>query len=113
MTPEALFYSFPEPVPGLCWSLRDLVLEQAPDAVERVRPGWRLLGFELRQYFCGIAPQRDHVRLLFERGAELDDPGGQLRGMGTQVRYLRFDLPEDVDPAQVQHFLALAIALQA
>lgn len=113
MTPEALFYSFPEPVPDLCWSLRDLVLEAAPDAVERVRPGWRLLGFDLRQYFCGIAPQADHVRLLFERGAELDDPEARLAGAGTQVRYLRFDREEDVDPELVQHFVRLAIALQA
>ena len=68
MTPEELFYGFPHPVPDVCWQLRDLVMEVAPDAVEKVRPGWRLLGFDLNQYFCAVAPQRDHARLMFERG---------------------------------------------
>ena len=113
MSPEELFYLFPEPVPDLCWRLRDLILEEAPDAVERVRPGWRLLGFTLEQYFCAIAPQQDHARLLFERGTDLADPDGRLLGTGTQVRYLRFDREADLDEDLVRAFVQRAIAQQA
>lgn len=113
VTPEELFYGFPEPVPATCWRLRDLVLEEAPDAVEGVRPRWKLLGFNLNKYFCAVAPQLDHARLLFEYGIELDDPAGELLGSGTQVRYLRFDSPDAIDEERVRRFLRLAIAQQA
>ncbi|MCB9687068.1 MAG: DUF1801 domain-containing protein [Alphaproteobacteria bacterium] len=113
MTPEELFYGFPEPVPAVCWKLRDIVLEEAPDAVEAVRPRWKLLGFDLDQYFCAVAPQRDHARILFEHGIELDDPDGKLQGSGSQVRYLRYDSPDDVDEALVRDFVRKAIAYQA
>lgn len=113
MTPEELFYGFPNPVPDICWQLRDLVMEVAPEAVEKVRPGWRLLGFELNQTFCAVAPQRDHVRLVFERGGELDDPDGVLIGTGTQVRWMRFDALDDVDDDVVRSFVTAAVALQS
>jgi hypothetical protein len=112
MSPEELFYAFPEPVPDLCWRLRDLVFEEAPDAVEAVRPRWRVLGFDLQRYFCAVAPQRDHARLVFEWGVELDDPDGKLEGSGSQVRWLRFDREGDIDDQVVRHFLRLAIQHQ-
>lgn len=113
MSAEELFYSFPEPVPTICWKLRDLILDEAPDAVEAVRPRWKVLGFNLDRYFCAVAPQRDHARLLFENGIELPDPEGKLLGSGSQVRYLRFESVESIDEALVRHFLKLAIAHQA
>jgi hypothetical protein len=113
VTPEELFYAFPEPVPATCWKLRDLILEEAPEAVEAVRPRWKLLGFDLERYFCAVAPQRDHARLLFEHGTELEDPSGALLGTGTQVRWLQFETPDQIDEALVRDFLRKAIAHQA
>lgn len=113
MSAEELFYSFPEPVPTICWKLRDLVLAEAPSAVEGVRARWKVLGFNLDRYFCAIAPQRDHARLLFEYGVELADPEGKLLGSGSQVRYLSFSSQEAIDEALVRHFLKLAIEHQA
>ena len=122
MTPEELFYSFPEPVPAMCWKLRDLVLEEAPGVLEEVRPRWKLLGFELDSsssgavdtavpgtYFCGVAPQRDHARLLFEFGIELEDPDRRLLGHGTQVRFLKFETLESIDERIVRRFIRLAV----
>ena len=112
MSPEELFYAFPAPVPDLCWRLRDLVLEEAPGAVEAVRPRWRLLGFDLNRSLCAVAPQRDHARLVFEHGSELSDPDGHLQGSGAQARWLRFERDEDIDEAVVRTFLRQAIAKQ-
>lgn len=109
MTPEELFYSFPEPVPDLCWHLRDLVLDAIPDVEERVRPGWRRLAFTRGPasiVLCAIAPQRDHARLIFERGADLTDPGGRLRSSGGQGRFVRFDTAADIDDDLVRNLLA-------
>lgn len=112
MTAEELFYGFPEPVPAVCWRLRDLIVEVAPDAVEGVRPRWRLLGFELDGYFCAVAPQVDHARILFEHGVELDDPHAKLEGAGSQVRWLRYERVEDVDDDLVREFVRKAVAHQ-
>jgi hypothetical protein len=113
LSTEELFYTFPEPVPALCWRLRDLVLEVAPDARELVRPGWKLLGFDLDRYFCAVAPQRDHARLLFEHGHELADPKGKLEGRGgTQVRWLKFKNLDAIDEKLVKHFVRLAVKQQ-
>jgi hypothetical protein len=114
LSTEELFYTFPEPVPALCWRLRDLVLDVAPEARERVRPGWKLLGFDLDRYFCAVAPQADHARLLFEYGHELPDPKRKLQGRrNTQIRWLRFAHPDSVDEAVVRHFVKLAVKHQA
>jgi len=113
VTPEELLYGFPEPVPAICWKLRDLVLEEAPGAVEAVRPRWKVLGFDLDRYFCAVAPQKDHARLLFEYGVELDDPDRKLLGGGSQVRFLQFESLDDIDEEVVRHFLRLAIRNQA
>jgi hypothetical protein len=59
-----------------------------PAAEERVRPGWRLLGFAAPRYFAFVAPQADHVRVGFEHGVLLDDQSGLLEGDGTQVRHV-------------------------
>lgn len=113
MTPEELLYSFPEPVPAMCWKLRDLILEVAPGAAEAVRPRWKVLGFDLEKYFCAVAPQRDHARLLFEYGVELPDPDGTLLGNGSQVRFLRFDSLDAIDDDVVRRFVKAAVDHQA
>src|SRR5688572_7938236 len=48
--------------------LRGIVIETAPNAVERIRPGWGLIGYDLpatRQgaYFAWIWPEVEHVHI--------------------------------------------------
>ena len=76
---------------ALAARLRDLVRETVPDAVERAYPVWRGIGFRHPEsgYFCGIFPQEDCVRLVFEYGAHLADPDDLLNGNGKQTRYVR------------------------
>lgn len=59
-----------------------------PHATERVRLGWRLIGYNAPAYFAFISFERDHVRIGFEWGVMLPDPAGLLRGDGAQVRYV-------------------------
>jgi hypothetical protein len=112
VSPEELFYTFPEPVPTVCWRLRDLVFEVAPAAVEAVRPRWKNLGFDLDGVFCAVAPQSDGARIVFEFGIELPDPDGHLEGSGAQVRWLSYARAEDIDEELVRHFLREAVARQ-
>jgi hypothetical protein len=83
------------------------VRRAAPDAVERVRGGWRLIGYEVplgrrRRYFAYIAPEPIHIHLGFEYGAWMADPDRRLEGAHLKlrkVRYLTFQ-PGQPIPAQ-------------
>ncbi len=72
-------------------ALRQLILETIPTASEHPYAGWKGIGYRDPQagYFAGIFPQGDHVRLLFEHGAALDDPDEILEGQNVrQVRWI-------------------------
>ena len=113
MSPDELFYGFPEPVPTVCWRLRDLVFEIAPDAVEAVRPRGKHLGFDLAGYFCSVAPQPEGARIVFEFGIELPDPDQRLEGSGAQVRWLSYRRVEDIDEDLVRGFLRAAVRVDS
>jgi hypothetical protein len=95
--PEALLGDFPPPMQAIANRLREIVRDTIPEAVERVRPGWRLIGYDLpigrkTVYFAYVAPENEHVHLGFEHGWAMRDPDGLLQGVGItkQVRWLTF-----------------------
>ena len=72
--------SAPSPRP-----LRAVVRRAAPDAIERVRLGWRLIGYDLpvgrrTVYFAWVAPEPIHVHLGFQHGTFMADPDRMLEG---------------------------------
>jgi hypothetical protein len=84
--------------------LRHVVRIAFPDAVERVRPGWRLIGYDLPSgkrgvYFAWVWPQNEHVHLGFEHGWAMRDPHGVLKGEGItkRVRWLTFAPGDPID----------------
>ena len=76
---------------ALAARLRNLVRETVPDAAERAYPIWRGIGLRhpVSGYYCGIFPQEDWGRLVFEYGALLADPDNLLKGNGKQIRYVQ------------------------
>jgi hypothetical protein len=95
--PEALLEDFPPPMQTIANRLREIVKEAIPQAIERVRPGWRLIGYDLpigrrAVYFAYVAPEDQHVHLGFEHGWAMRDPHALLVGVGVtkQVRWLTF-----------------------
>lgn len=99
--------------------LRALVKETVPKITEAVYPGWKLIGYRVKQgrrsaYFCFIAPFENRIMLGFEYGIQLFDPDLRLEGEGSQVRYLTVREREDIDPGALRAFIAEAaqIALQ-
>lgn len=112
--PEVLLESYPDDIRAQAAILRAIVRRAVPDAIERVRGGWRLIGYEVpvgrrRRYFAYIAPEPIHIHLGFEYGAWMDDPERRLEGAHLrlrQVRYLTFrpgePIPEAVCAALVR-----------
>jgi hypothetical protein len=84
--------------------LRRIVQRATPDAIERVRPGWRLIGYDVpvgrrKTYFAFVAPEAEHVHLGFEYGVLMADPKGRLKGEGItkRVRWLTFRRGDPID----------------
>ena len=110
-TPEDILAPFAPQVRALAEELRRLVRAAVPGATERAYPGWRGIGYRDAQsgYFCGIFPQPASVRLLFEHGAALPDPGALLQGAGTQTRHVELRPGEPIPRAAIGRLIEAAL----
>lgn len=107
LPPEALLARFSPERIATAEAFRALVRRTVPGAIERVRPGWGLIGYDLpvgrrTVYFAFVWPEVEHVHLGFEYGIHMDDPDGRLQGSGRKVRWVTAAEPGDVDPAVVE-----------
>ena len=105
--------------------LRRIVHEAVPEAIERVRTGWRLIGYDVpagrrTRYFAFVAPEPEHVHLGFEYGIWMADPDGLLLGAHLdlkKVRFLTYQPGDSIPTAALVRYTReaaeLAVALQA
>ncbi len=102
-------------VVSLALSLREIVLEEAPEAVESIVNGYAVaIGFSftgkpLKDGFCHVVAYRTHVNLGFNRGSQLPDPDGVLEGAGKSIRHIRIRNYDDLERPVVRRFLRGAI----
>ena len=98
MPPEALLADYPEPMRRIAEELRSVVREALPEAIERVRIGWRLIAYDVpagprRTIFCCyVAPEPRHVHIGFPQGVFMRDDERILEGAGVtkNARWLTF-----------------------
>jgi hypothetical protein len=114
--PEALLDDFPPPMQAIARRLRAIVRAAIPNVVERVRPGWRLIGYDLpiarrSVYIAFVSPEVGHVHLGFELGWAMRDPRGLLQGQGItkRVRWLTFTSVDQIDDASCAELLDEAV----
>jgi hypothetical protein len=93
--PELLLEGYSPAIRNSAERLRAVVRAAVPEAIERVRIGWRLIGYDVpvakgTRYFAMIWPEPEHVHLGFEYGAWMDDPEGILRGAHLRLKKVRF-----------------------
>jgi hypothetical protein len=101
--PELFLEAYPPGIRRAADRLRAVVRRAVPDAIERVRPGWRLIGYEVpvarrSKYFAYVAPEMEHVHLGFEYGVWMADPDNLLQGAHLNLRKVRFVTYEPGDP---------------
>jgi hypothetical protein len=102
--PDVFLAAYPDEIRHVADRLRGVVREAVPDAIERVRPGWRLIGYDVSvgrrtRYFAFVAPEPEHVHLGFEYGIWMGDPAGILRGAHLdlrKVRYVTYEPGDDI-----------------
>ncbi len=116
---EAFLDSYPEPIRAAAERLRRLVRQTEPDAIERVREGWRIIGYDIpvarrTRYFAWIGPEPKHVHIGFQHGILMADPRQRLRGAHLRlknVRYLTFTSTEQIDDCEIVDFVREAIRI--
>jgi hypothetical protein len=106
--PEALLASFPPGHQDVANALRRLVTRAVPGAIERVRPGWGLIGYDVpvgrkTRYFAFIWLQIEHVHIGFEHGVLMDDPEGVLQGRAItkRVRWLTLRDGDEIHETEI------------
>jgi hypothetical protein len=96
--PQALvdfLEAYPSGVSRLFLAARRVVLRAAPEANELIYDAYNAVTVaysfsgRLKEAFCHVAAYSSHVNLGFNRGADLPDPEGVLRGTGVRVRHVR------------------------
>jgi len=95
LPPEVFLEQYSPGIRRAVEQLRAVVRRAVPDAIERVRPGWRLIGYDVpvgkrTRYFAFVWPEPEHAHLGFEYGIWMDDPDNILRGAHLNLRKVRF-----------------------
>jgi hypothetical protein len=102
-------------IADLTLALRDIVLEEAPEAVESivksyaVAIGFSFTGKPLKDGFCHVVTYADHVNLGFNRGALLPDPNRVLEGKGKMIRHVTMREQKDLERQFIRRYLQAAI----
>jgi len=109
--PELFLEGYAADVRETANRLRSVVRRAVPDAIERVRPGWALIGYDLPirhgVYFAWVWPEREHVHLGFQHGIFMDDPEGRLQGAHLKLKKVRFVTVEPGDEFPEPEFVEL------
>jgi hypothetical protein len=107
--------SYDPHVSRLALALREIVLEEAPEAIESISKGYAVaIGFSftgkpLKDGFCHIAVYSSYMNLGFNRGALLKDPNQVLAGTGKLTRHITIRDQNDLNRTLLRRYLQAAI----
>jgi hypothetical protein len=98
----------------LALALREMVLEEAPAAVEKLLRVyalvfWYSLTGKMPDAFVQVVVYPKGVNLMFNRGAELQDPDGVLVGEGKIIRHIKVRRPDDLKNRHLRKFIRAAL----
>jgi hypothetical protein len=99
----------------LALALRELVLEEAPEAMESIVEGYAVaIGFSftgkpIKDGFCHVVTYATHVNLGFNRGALLPDPNKVLAGKGKSIRHITIRNQGELDRPFLRRYIQAAI----
>src|SRR5215831_19454344 len=97
-------------ISDLALALREIILEEAPDAYESIYQVYTVaiwFGFsgKMKDMFCYIATNANHVNLGFPRGASLPDPNRVLEGEGKAMRHIKFASLTELERPFVRRYI--------
>lgn len=112
---EAILASYDPEVRAIARATRALVFDVLPETVEVDWVQQKVVGLgtgpkKKTEHFAWIQPNKSHVNLGFNYGAELPDPEGLLEGTGSLFRHVKMRSAADVARPGVRALLEVAIA---
>jgi hypothetical protein len=110
----AFLTAYDRNISDLALALREIILEEAPDASESIYQVYTVavwFGFsgKMKDMFCYITANVGHVNLGFPRGASLADPNGVLEGTGKAMRHIKFGSHSEVERPFVRRYIRAAM----
>jgi hypothetical protein len=106
--------AYDPPIADLALALREIILEEAPDASESIYQVYTVaiwFGFsgKMKDMFCYIATNARHINLGFPRGSTLPDPNRVLEGEGKAMRHIKFATQGDLERSFVRRYIRASI----
>jgi len=106
--------AYDRPVVDMALALREIILEEAPDASESIYQVytvaiWFGVSGKMKDMFCYITTHAKHVNLGFPRGAELADPDSVLEGDGKMMRHIKFKSELEMERPFVRRYIQSAM----
>ena len=106
--PDFFLAGYPDETRATANRLRAVVKDAVPGVIERVRAGWKIIGYDVpvgrrTVYFAWVMPESVHVHLGWVHGVYLDDPERRLEGAHLRLvttRFVTFD-PGDEIPERI------------
>ena len=108
---------FDRHISDLALALREVVLEEAPEAIESIYDAYSAvaIGFSftgrLKDGFCHIATYANYVNLGFNRGVLIPDPHKVLVGTGKWTRHIRIANESDLRRPFLRRYIQAAIEM--
>jgi hypothetical protein len=106
---------YPHEVQQLALAVRRFVIEHIPHMTEIIYDAANSVGMDFspsgrsKDAICHVAAYASHVNIVFNRGAELPDPGGHLEGTGKSLRHVTIRRVEDLLNPDLRALLAEAV----
>jgi hypothetical protein len=106
--------AYDRPIADLALALREIILEEAPDASESIYRVYTVaiwFGFsgKMKDMFCYIATNAGHINLGFPRGSTLPDPNRALEGDGKAMRHIKIATQRELERSFVRRYIRASI----
>ena len=99
-------------VQDLAKALRDLVLEELPDAEESYYGGQKPMAmYRTIADVCWIQPLKERCNIYFTRGTDLTDEDGVLEGASDRIRHVKVKNLEVLADLPLREFIRESVAL--
>jgi hypothetical protein len=110
---EDFLSDFAPEVRNLALAVRELVLEEEPEAIEQIDVPAHMLAYGYAKTYthliCVCILYKDYVNLGFPRGVDLPDPEALLEGTGKRARHIKIYDLDQVERPEVAALLQASI----
>lgn len=110
---DEILSQFDGPVQEIATATKKLIYDVMPKTVEVAWLQQKIIGYgtgpkKMTEHFCWIQPNKKHVNLGFNYGAELADKDNLLEGTGKLFRHIKMKSLDDVKRPGVRKLLEIA-----